>query len=184
MSVFPCLQISNKAAPSPKQCLITSSVLNFYGKYPKTKELSLYICPLLLNQFIHSCLPYLVAFSSTLIPRTRHALLTGTHALITNSLNEWTTVLSHVSSISYLTAANNYFIIIQEQSVHKNLTCFSLFLNNLFNDAMSFVQAIYPAVVGLMNRKNVKWSTFGLLWSKISQFVLQEQWNARKASVF
>jgi len=33
---------------------------------------------------------------------------------------------------------------------------FSIFLNNLLNDCMSFVQAIYPAVVGLMNVKNVK----------------------------
>jgi hypothetical protein len=37
----------------------------------------------------------------------------------------------------------------------KNLTRFVTILNHLFNDAMTFVQAIYPAVVGLKNGKNV-----------------------------
>jgi len=48
---------------------------------------------------------------------------------------------------------------------------------------MSLVQAIYPADVGLMNGKNVKGSTLGLLCSRIPQFVLQEKEDARKASV-
>jgi len=37
-SVFHCLHISKKSTPSPKQCLITSNVLTFYGKNPKLKN--------------------------------------------------------------------------------------------------------------------------------------------------
>ena len=70
-------------------------------------------------------------------------------------MNE-TNALGCVSSISYRIDVKNNFNIIQEQSEHKYLTALSLLLNHLFNDAMSFVQAIYPAVVGLMNEKNVK----------------------------
>jgi len=38
-------------------------------------------------------------------------------------MNE-TNVLGHVTSISYRIAVKNNFKIIQDESVHKNLTCF------------------------------------------------------------
>jgi hypothetical protein len=99
MSVFQCLHISKKSARSPKHCLITSNTFNFYGKNPKLKTHPYNICPLLLTQSIHSYLPYLVDFSSIVIPRTRHALLPGTR--VHHRLAKWMKETFYVTSIRY-----------------------------------------------------------------------------------